>query len=59
MIIEYYTKNVYGKENHYIAKPELAANWKFISGRKTITLNDMDALRNMGITHFQEVIQPK
>lgn len=60
MIIKYYTKNVYGKENLYLADRQTDLCWQELSGKKTITMHDMKILSRMfSGTYFEEIIQPK
>lgn len=48
-VIEYRTKNVYGRENMYIVSDH-AKFVKIISGKQTIDYNDMKALEDLGFT---------
>ena len=55
MIIEFYIKNVYGKENIYNKDENIAKNIQTLTTKKTIDKNDMQALENLGFT-FKQVI---
>ena len=48
-VIEYRTKNVYGRENMYITSDH-AKFVKIITGKETFDYNDMEALKALGFT---------
>jgi len=56
MIIEYYSKNVYGSEMRYIKDKNLSSKIQFLTGRKTITDRDIVALKDLGF-ELKEVLQ--
>ncbi len=58
MEIEYYTKQVYGTDMHYIKDQEIHNIVWSLTGRKTITDSDMGLLAKLGCT-FTEVIAPR
>jgi len=48
MIIEYYTKSVYGNEMKYIKDKHISSMLFLLTGKKTITNSDMIALKGLG-----------
>lgn len=58
MVIEYYSKNVYGVEKLYIADGKIAEIVRALTGRKTIDARDIQALKSLGL-EFKEVIRPQ
>ena len=55
MIIEYYTKNVYGKELIYIEPPHRLTILE-LTGKKTVSEKDIDNLEKLGLK-FKRVFQ--
>jgi hypothetical protein len=51
MNIEYYKKNVYGVEYMYIKDDKKMKIVKGLTGRKTLTYNDLHYLSLLGCTH--------
>lgn len=60
--IQYYTKNVYGKETIYLAAADDRRSWQNLTGRKTVTKSDMVYLSQLaGFTvedTFERVFEP-
>lgn len=56
--IEFYRKDIYGKENLYIADPKKAQLVQMISRRKTIDMSDLKALVGLGF-RIEEVPAPR
>ena len=48
MIIEVFIKNNWGSDHTYICDPELSSAIQALTGRKTLTDYDMQALRKLG-----------
>ena len=48
MKIEYYRKNVYGRELAYIKDPEIEGVVGRLTGRYTITSQDIESLQKLG-----------
>lgn len=56
-IIDYYTKNVYGRKLIYIADKEIARNVNILSGgKKTLTVSQLKALVDLGFG-IQRVVE--
>lgn len=53
--IKFYRDRVYGVIKNYIKDPELASAITALTGRKTLTEQDMKALETLGFT-FEEVL---
>lgn len=47
MTIEYYTKQVYGNELIYLADPYIARCWYSLTRQRTISMREMELLRDM------------
>jgi hypothetical protein len=58
MRIDYYAKDNYGVTHFYIVDAEIRANVCQLTGRKTLSLSDMLALKNLGFT-LNEVLPPR
>lgn len=56
MTIEFYTKQVYGATKLYIADEDQAQIIKQLTGRITITTEDIEALQKLGV-RFKQVMQ--
>jgi len=56
--IKFYRDRVYGVVKFYVKEPELAQAITVLTGRKTITEQDMQALTALGFT-FEEVFKDK
>lgn len=54
MTIQYYIKDVYGLPCMYIANAEQANAIRKLTGRKTISKSDIQALNSLGLD-FQEI----
>jgi len=48
MQIEYYTKNVYGLEKNYVKDTDMARKIQELTGNKTLTEDNMEALEGLG-----------
>lgn len=57
MKIEYYTRNVYGRETMYIIDKNIAKHVAVLTGLKTLTKDHKQALEKLGHT-FMQVIEP-
>lgn len=57
MTIKFYSKDVYGKMLYYLANPEQAREWARLTGRKTITGDDMTTLNKLTGVEFQRVFE--
>lgn len=55
MLIQYYEKNVYGNICRYITEGKTAQAVYMLTGRKTLSETDMQALELLGYT-FEKVI---
>lgn len=55
--IEYYVKNVYGKETMYAADDEVKQTIYILTGEITITLNTINGLKRLGFD-FKQVMAP-
>ncbi len=51
-LVETYTKNIYGTDLVYIKDPTTAKAVETLTGRKTLTDRDLDALAVLGITIY-------
>lgn len=54
--IEIQIKNHYGNQLHYVTDKELAETLSRLTGRKTLTLDDISNLKKLGFTF--SVFQP-
>ena len=57
MIIEYYTKKVFGREDSYIIDNSAAEMIEKLTGRKVLRQEHRDILQQFGVT-FKRVAQP-
>lgn len=57
VIIEYYTRDVYGVEKFYIADQKTATIISTLTGRKTLSTSDIGALNLLGF-EVKQVIKP-
>lgn len=57
MTITFYSKNVYGKMLYYLANPTEAFQWEALTGRKTITGDDMVNLSRLTGCTFERVFE--
>jgi hypothetical protein len=48
MNIQYYVKDVYGIPTRYIANDEAAKLVRQLTGKKTVSSNDLEALEKLG-----------
>ncbi len=53
--IKFYQDRVYGVIKNYVKEPEVAKAITALTGRKTITEEDMKALETLGFT-FEQVL---
>ncbi len=58
MKIEYYRKNVYGRELLYFLDQEVANHWLRLTGRQTLTEQDIPHLQALGFV-VEEVLAPR
>lgn len=58
MVIKFYVKNVYGKENIYIADPKLANTISNLTNQKTVSKTHLNSLIALGNT-IEEVLPPR
>lgn len=59
MLIEFYIRNIYGKESSFIADPRIAQAVTSLTGRKTINTTDKMALEELGHKLQQVLPMPK
>jgi len=57
-VIKFYQDRVYGVIKNYVKEPELAQAITTLTGRKTLTDQDMKALESLGFT-FEQVLNTK
>lgn len=57
MNIPVYTKEVYGNRHIYIADSGLAKTFEHLLGKKTLSLDNLTQLENLGFT-IEQVVQP-
>lgn len=57
-VIKFYRDRVYGVVKFYVKETEVAQAISTLTGRKTITEQDMEALKSLGFT-FEEVLNEK
>lgn len=57
-VIKFYQDRVYGVIKNYVKEPELAQAITTLTGRKTLTDQDMKALEALGFT-FEQVLNTK
>lgn len=50
LIIRVYEKTVYGNVNMYVENAEQAAQIARLTGKKTVSVSDLNALRALGFT---------
>lgn len=58
MTIEYYCQGNYGQDYFYIIDTNIAQAVSRLTGRKTLTQSDFNALRSLGF-ELKEVIKPR
>lgn len=58
MDIEYYVKSVYGKDTYYIKDKKIAKLIGQLTGKKTVSVHDIDALLQLGHSTM-EVVRPR
>lgn len=58
MTIEYYSKNNYGCNALYVVESDKASAIAVLTGKKTISESDIEALKTFGI-YFVEVLPPR
>lgn len=60
MTLNFFTRTNYGNTAYYLADPDLARAWRELSGRKTLTPRDMQALRTLDpLIEFTQVFDPR
>tara|TARA_Y100000310_G_scaffold171074_1_gene171222 strand:- start:1007 stop:1216 length:210 start_codon:yes stop_codon:yes gene_type:complete len=57
--IKYYMKNVYGTDRFYLNDPREARNLQRLTKDKTISIEHMQALKELADVEFEEVIPQK
>ena len=57
-VIEYYVKNVYGRENIYIVPGPAAKSISALTGKKTVSIQDIVHLELLGVK-ATEVLAPR
>jgi hypothetical protein len=58
-ILQFYVKNVYGKDTYYLVESQLDAPYIYqLTGRKSLTVSDMKALKGLGFK-LAMVMNPK
>lgn len=57
MLIQYYTREIYGSKYRYPLDPDIASSLLTLTQRKTLSPHDMNALSALGFM-FEEVLQP-
>jgi hypothetical protein len=55
MKIQYYKKNVYGREHSYIKDEKTAKAFTKLTGKKTLDDRDMETLKDLGFI-FEQVL---
>lgn len=58
MLIKYYVKSVYGRDVVYVAEALVAEHIKTLTGRKTLSMDDMRVLVQMG-HELEESLPPR
>jgi hypothetical protein len=58
MTINYYCKDVYGQTLYYIENDYHAQLWRSLTGRKTITRQDISALTTLTGVVFKQILDP-
>lgn len=57
--LHYFKANKYGNNHYYLAETEAQIKWQRLTGRKTITKEDMKILKKWLQVEFQEVLAPE
>ena len=57
--IKYYVKNVYGTDRFYLNDPKEARNLQRLTKDKTMTEEQMEALRELAGINFQQILPEK
>jgi phage-related protein len=57
--IKYYMKNVYGTDRFYLTNPREARNLQRLTKDKTMSIEHMQALKELADVEFEEVIPQK
>jgi hypothetical protein len=57
MVVEYYTKDVYGISKRYVNNPVQAKLISKLTGNKTISLEHMHALKQLAGIEFKHILQ--
>lgn len=59
MTIKYYTKQVYGNTMFYVADPHQADLISYLTGKKTVTLQDLINLQELTGIGIERVFEPE
>ena len=57
--IKYYVRNVYGIDRFYLNDPKEARNFQQLTKDKTMSIEHMQALKELADVEFEEVIPQK
>jgi len=57
--IKYYVKNVYGTDRFYLNDPKEARNLQRLTKDKTMSEEQMEALRELAGINFQQILPEK
>jgi hypothetical protein len=49
MMVNFFKRRVYGNDTYYIVDGDIANCVRTLTGRKTITLKDLECLKELGI----------
>ena len=57
--IKYYVRNVYGTDRFYLNDPKEARNLQSLTKDKTMSVEQMEALKELAGVEFQQVLPEK
>lgn len=57
VVIEYYTKDIYGSSKRYVNDPAQAKLISKLTGNKTISLEHMQALKQLAGIEFKHILE--
>ena len=57
--IKYYVRNVYGTDRFYLNDPKEARNLQSLTKDKTMSIEQMEALKELAGVEFQQVLPEK
>ena len=57
--IKYYVRNVYGTDRFYLNDPKEARNFQQLTKDKTMSIEHMQALKELANVEFEEVLPQK